>query len=115
MNNNTNKNIIEKDQVPSMQNIIKKIGTLTKNHSFVPPTNAFNIFLNTTEIIHRTFFDICFKNMKCDIFTIESDNNKIIKIDSLYNNFLFLRNLKNYLFNENNKKGTGSLLFLQDV
>lgn len=115
MNNNTNKNIIEKDQVPSMQNIIKKIGTLTKNHSFVPPTNAFNIFLNTTEIIHRTFFDICIKSMKCDIFTIESDNNKIIKIDSLYNNFLFLRNLKNYLFNENNKKGTGSLLFLQDV
>lgn len=109
------KNIIEKDQVPSMQNIIKRIETLTKNHSFVPPTNAFNIFLNTTEIIHRTFFDICLKNMKCDIFTIESDNNKIIRIDSLYSNFLFLRNLKNFLFNENNKKGAGSFIFLQDV
>lgn len=73
---------------------------LSKNHCFVPPSNAFNIFLNTTEIIHRSFFEAAFKTMCCDIFTMEVDNSKFVKIDSMYSNFLYfsLMNKCKYLF-----------------
>ena len=111
--NSKNKTIREKGQIQSMQNIIKQIENLTQNHSLVPPVNAFNIFLNTTEIIHRAFFEIALKTLKCDIFTIDVDNNKIMKIDSIYNNFLFLRNLKNFLFTDGNSTAS-SLIYINE-
>ena len=80
---------------------------------FFPPSNTFNIFLNTTQIIHRTFFEVAVKSMNCDLFTIEVDNSKYIKIDSMYNNFLYLRNLKNFLFDEENQK-VNSFMFIDE-
>ena len=112
--NSKNKTIQAKGQIQSMQNIIKQIENLTQNHSLVPPVNAFNIFLNTTEIIHRAFFEIALKTLKCDIFTIELDNNKIMKIDSIYNNFLYLRNFKNFLFSEDNSGTSSSLIYINE-
>ena len=112
--NSKNKTIQAKGQIQSMQNIIKQIENLTQNHSLVPPVNAFNIFLNTTEIIHRAFFEIALKTLKCDIFTIELDNNKIMKIDSIYNHFLFLRNLKNFLFSDGNSTAASSLIYIDE-
>ena len=103
----------EKEQIFSMQKILKRIDLLSKNHCFVPPSNTFNIFLNTTEIIHRTFFEVAVKSMNCDLFTIEVDNSKYIKIDSMYNNFLYLRNLKNFLFDEENQK-VNSFMFIDE-
>ena len=87
---------------------------MTENHSLVPPVNPFNIFLNTTEIIHRAFFEIALKTLKCDIFTIERDNNKIMKIDSIYNNFLYLRNFKNFLFSEDSSGTSSSLIYINE-
>lgn len=112
--NNKNKTIRAKGQIQSMQNIIKQIDNMTENHSLVPPVNPFNIFLNTTEIIHRTFFEIALKTLRCDIFTIERDNNKIMKIDSIYNNFLYLRNFKNFLFTEDTSATSGSLIYINE-
>ena len=112
---NKNKNFQnkEKEQNVSMQKIIKRIDLLSKNHCFVPPSNAFNIFLNTTEIIHRSFFEAAFKTMCCDIFTMEVDNSKFLKIDSMYSNFLYLRNLKNFIFDEENQK-VNSFIFIDE-
>ena len=111
-----NKNYIinkEHEQSFSMQKILKRIDLLSKNHCFVPPSNTFNIFLNTTEIIHRTFFEVAVKSMNCDLFAVDVDNSKYIKIDSMYNNFLYLRNLKNFLFNEENQK-VNSFIFIDE-
>ena len=36
-----------------------------------------------------------------------------IKIDSMYNNFLYLRNLKNFLFDEENQK-VNSFMFIDE-
>ena len=41
------------------------------------------------------------------------DNSKYIKIDSMYNNFLYLRNLKNFLFDEENQK-VNSFMFIDE-
>ena len=103
----------EQEQSFSMQKILKRIDLLSKNHCFVPPSNTFNIFLNTTEIIHRTFFEVAVKSMNCDLFAVDVDNSKYIKIDSMYNNFLYLRNLKNFLFNEENQK-VNSFIFIDE-
>ena len=72
-----------------------------------------NIFLNTTEIIHRSFFEAAFKTMCCDIFTMEVDNSKFLKIDSMYSNLLYLRNLKNFIFDEENQK-VNSFIFIDE-
>lgn len=106
--------INQSEESLSMIDIMKQIDHLSKVHSFVPPINMFNIFINTSEIIHRTFFELCFEVFLGKIFSYETDKDNLIKIDSLYNYFLYLRGMKNFIFSEKNKMYFSSMLFLAE-
>ena len=91
-----------------------KMEELIKLHSFVPPNNIFNIFCNTAEIVHRKFFEICFNNYFGDFFYYEYNKDDLIRIDSFYNQFLYLRSLKNFLFSEENNINFSTILFMEE-
>ena len=99
----------------SLKKITNQIHDLIKKHSLLPPTDIFNIFSNTAEIIYRKFFQICFKSYIGDIFYFEIDKDNLIKNDELYNYFMYLRNLKNLLFSDKNKIYFSSMLLMEDI
>ena len=127
-NNNANNSLIEtpkfcfkKNQIDDSQNdnlslneVYKLIEECSKQHSFLPPNETFNIFFNTTEIIHRKFFEIFFNELIGKIFKYEKDKDNLIKLDSLYNYFLYLRGLKNILFVEKNRIYFSNVFFMDD-
>jgi hypothetical protein len=127
-NNNPNNSLIEtpkfcfkKNQIDDSQNdnlslneVYKLIEECSKQHSFLPPNETFNIFFNTTEIIHRKFFEIFFNELIGKIFKYEKDKDNLIKLDSLYNYFLYLRGLKNILFVEKNRIYFSNVFFMDD-
>ena len=98
----------------SMSEITKKIDGLCEIHSFYPPNDAFNIFLNTAEIIFRKFFEGTFNLYFPFLFSFETDMDNLIKINSLYDYFLYLRGLKQFLFNEESQFSMASLLYMSD-
>ena len=98
----------------SISEVVKHIDEGKKLHSFVPPTNTQNIFFNTAEIIHRKFFEFIFEEFLGKIFTYEKDNDNLIKLDSLYNYFVYLRGMKNILFIEKNRIYFSSVFFMDD-
>jgi hypothetical protein len=87
----------------SYSQILKKIEEAKVTHSFVPTNDYYNVFQNSLEIIHRKFFELCFEDYFPKIFTIERDMNSLMKLDSLYSYFIYLRGLKNLLFTDKNK------------
>ena len=98
----------------SITEVMKHIDEGRQAHSFVPPTDTFNIFFNTTEIIHRKFFEIFFDEFIGKIFSYEKDKDGLIKLDSLYNYFVYLRGLKNILFIEKNRIYFSSVFFMDE-
>jgi hypothetical protein len=98
----------------SLNEVYKLIDECSKQHSFLPPNETFNIFFNTTEIIHRKFFEIFFDELIGKIFYYEKDNDNLIKLESLYNYFLYLRGLKNILFVEKNRIYFSNVFFMDD-
>ena len=67
-----------------------------------------NIFFPIRQ--YQNFFYVNFSLIK----TVQvNSNSKYIKIDSMYNNFLYLRNLKNFLFDEENQK-VNSFMFIDE-
>ena len=98
----------------SLNEVYKLIDECSKQHSFLPPNETFNIFFNTTEIIHRKFFEIFFDELIGKIFYYEKDKDNLIKLDSLYNYFLYLRGLKNILFIEKNRIYFSNVFFMDD-
>ena len=113
---NINQNLIEdslNDNL-SLNEINILIEEYSKQHSFLPPNEIFNVFFNTTEIIHRKFFEIFFDELIGKIFYYEKDKDNLIKLDSLYNYFLYLRGLKNILFIEKNRIYFSNVFFMDD-
>ena len=96
-NKSNQENEVQLDKVLSMIEEAKKL------HSFVPTNCTFNVFINTAELIHRKFFQSFFDKIIGKIFSYEKDQNNLIKLDSIYMVFIYLRKLKNYLFVETNK------------
>ena len=111
-----NQSIIDDSQNDnlSLNEVYKLIEECSKQHSFLPPNETFNIFFNTTEIIHRKFFEIFFDELIGKIFHYEKDNDNLIKLDSLYNYFLYLRGLKNILFVEKNRIYFSNVFFMDE-
>ena len=95
--NNITKNTINKKTI-TLNNIKKEIEELCTIHSLLTPDNIFNLFCNASEIIHRKFFQITMNNYLGNIFYLEEDKEGNIKIEDLYNYFLYLRALKLMLF-----------------
>ena len=92
----------------------KQIEHLCKRHSFFPPVDTFNIFLNTAEIIHRRFFEESFHLYFPELFEVELDKDNLIKIESLYNMFMYLRTMRGFLFTKSNQMCMSSMLFVSD-
>ena len=116
-NNNVDGNVnVSADEQINMNinDVIKHIDEGKKLHSFVPPTDTQNIFFNTSEIIHRKFFEYVFEEFLGKIFIYEKDNDDLIKLDSLYKYFVYLRGLKNILFIEKNRIYFSSVFFVDD-
>lgn len=107
-----NKKYIGSDDGISVIEMTKHIDNLCELHAFVPPTDIFNIFLNTAEIIYRKFFEGCFKTYFTNLFLFEVDKDGLIKIDALYNYFFYLRALKKFLFKEESQISMASLLYM---
>ena len=106
-------NAFDKESI-SIIAITQQIEQLCKRHSFFPPVDTMNIFINTAEIIHRRFFEESFKLYLPELFEVELDNENLIKIESLYNMFMYLRSMKTFLFNEQNRMCMTSILFVSD-
>ena len=112
--NNIAKDITNKKLV-TLNSIKKEIDELCNIHSLLTPDNIFNLFCNASEIIHRKFFQITINNYLGNIFQIEEDKEGIIKIEDLYNYFLYIRALKLMLFNNENKENYVSKILIEDM
>ena len=95
--NNITKNTINKKTI-TLNNIKKEIEELCTIHSLLTPDNIFNLFCNASEIIHRKFFQITMNSYLGKIFYLEEDKEGNIKMEDLYNYFLYVRALKLLLF-----------------
>ena len=100
--NNIAKDITNKKLV-TLNSIKKEIDELCNIHSLLTPDNIFNLFCNASEIIHRKFFQLFIENYLGKIFYLEEDKEGNIKIEDLYNYFLYIRSLKLMLFNNDKK------------
>jgi len=104
----------ESAEIINFNQLMKIINECKRSHLFLPPNENFNIFFNTTEIIHRKFFEIFFDEFIGKIFSYEKDKDNLIKLDSLYNFFIYLRNLKNILFVEKNRIYFSNVFFMDE-
>ena len=111
---NSTKNIINKKTI-TLNSINKEIEELCNVHSLLTPDNIFNIFCNAAEIIHRKFFQITMNNYLGNIFYLEEDKEGNIKIEDLYNYFLYLRALKLMLFNTDKKDYFMNNILMSDI
>jgi hypothetical protein len=89
----------------------KKIEKAKVNHAFLPSNDFHNIIMNTVEVVHRKFFELTFEDHFNKLFYFEKDKNNLIKLESIYNNFIYLRGLKLILFNEKNKIFFSNIFF----
>ena len=111
---NITKIIISK-KITSLNGLNKEIDELCQIHSLVTPNDIFNLFCNASEIIHRKFFQLAINNYLGAIFYIEEDKDGVIKIEDLYNYFLYVRSLKLMLFNNDKKDHLVSKILIEDM
>lgn len=122
----------EKQDLVNIENIIKKYNSQEPNikkeneninelldfskkfHSFVPNNSMQNILINTSQLIHRKFFEILFKIYFSDIIDIEVEKNKALSSDAFHQILLVLRRLKKILFTNRNINYYNEFLFLNE-
>ena len=114
-------NLIKKyysDESNINQNYEKYINELfefsKKFNSFVPNNSIENIVSNTSQIIHRKFFELFLKYYFSDIIGIEIEKNKTMSSDVFHQILLILRRLKKILFTFKNINYYEEFLFLQE-
>ena len=83
-----------------------------KFHSFAPNNSIENITDNTSEIIHRKFFELLFKHFFSDIIDIEIDKNKAMGSEPFHLILKVLRRLKKIIFTNKNINYYNEFLFL---
>ena len=107
--------IIISKKITSLNGLNKEIEELCQIHSLVTPNDIFNLFCNASEVIHRKFFQLTINNYLGNIFYLEEDKEGVIKIEDLYNYFLYIRALKIMLFNNDKKDNYVSKLLIEDI
>ena len=107
--------IIISKKITSLNGLNKEIEELCQIHSLVTPNDIFNLFCNASEIIHRKFFQLTINNYLGNIFYLEEDKDGVIKIEDLYNYFLYIRALKIMLFNSEKKDYFMSKILIEDM
>ena len=107
--------IIISKKITSLNGLNKEIEELCQIHSLVIPNDIFNLFCNASEIIHRKFFQLTVNKYLGPIFYFEEDKDGVVKIEDLYNYFLYIRTLKLMLFNNEKKESLVSKILIEDM
>ena len=106
------------DEDSSKQNNDKYINELldfSKDfHSFLPNNSHLNIIYNTSQLIHRKFFQLLLKKYFSDIMDIETEKNKVLEPDPFHQILRVLRKLKKILFTIKNQNYYSDYLFLHE-
>jgi hypothetical protein len=85
-----------------------------KFNAFLPNNSIQNIVDNTSQIIHRKFFELLFKHFFSDIIDIESEKNKAIDVNNFHQILRVVRRLKKILFTNKNIMYYTNYLFLKE-
>ena len=108
-------NIIENNNSTNDESQIKKWFEYTKKfHEFIPNNSLDNIYINTSEIIQRKFFEILIKNYFGDIINIELEKNKTLSMDDFHQILMVIRRMKKILFTNKNFEYYSDLPFLNE-
>ena len=82
--------------------------------AFVPNNSIDNIISNTSQIIHRKFFEFFFKTFFSDIINIEIEKNKTLTSDEFHEILKILRRIKKILFTNKNLELYSDFDFLNE-
>jgi hypothetical protein len=108
-------NMVENSENKLTQSdILVKINEMKSNHIFLTPDSKENIIHNSIEIIYRKFFENSFQEFFPKLFIFEKDTKldyDFLKLDCLFSYFMYLKNLKSYLFTFENKIQFADLFF----
>lgn len=85
-----------------------------KFNSYVPNNSIENIISNTSQIIHRKFFELLIKHYFSDIIDIDVEKNKAMPSEPFHNILIVLRRLKKILFSNKNTIYYEDFLFLKE-
>ena len=85
-----------------------------KFNAFLPNNSIQNIVDNTSQIIHRKFFELLFKHYFSDIIDIEPEKNKTIDSNNFHLILRVVRRLKKILFTNKNIMYYTNYLFLKE-
>ena len=83
-----------------------------KFHSFAPNNSVQNIVDNTSQIIHRKFFELLFKHFFSDIIDIETEKNKTLGSEPFHLILKVIKRLKKIIFTNKNMNYFNEYLFL---
>lgn len=85
-----------------------------KFNAFLPNNSIQNIIDNTSQIIHRKFFELLFKHFFSDIIDINVEKNKTIDSNGFHQILRLVRRLKKILFTDKNINYYNEYLFLKE-
>ena len=83
-------------------------------NKFLPNNSIQNIITNTSQVIHRKFFELLLKYYFSDIMDIESEKNKALGTEPFHLILKVIRRLKKILFTNKNSNYFSDFLFLQE-
>ena len=107
--------LLENNNSTNDESQIKKWFEYTKKfHEFIPNNSLDNIYINTSEIIQRKFFEILIKNYFGDIINIELGKNKTLSMDDFHQILMVIRRMKKILFTNKNFEYYSDLPFLNE-
>ena len=116
INNNIQQSYFENGNIKNdyEEKINKWLEYCKEFQAFVPNNSVDNIISNTSQIIHRKFFEIFFKTFFSDIIMIETEKNKTLSSDEFHEILKILRRIKKILFTNKNLELYSDFEFLNE-
>ena len=116
INNNIQQSYFENGNIKNdyEEKIDKWLEYCKEFQAFVPNNSVDNIISNTSQIIHRKFFEIFFKTFFSDIIMIETEKNKTLSSDEFHEILKILRRIKKILFTNKNLELYSDFEFLNE-
>ena len=116
INNNIQQSYFENGNIKNdyEEKIDKWLEYCKEFQAFVPNNSVDNIINNTSQIIHRKFFEFFFKTFFSDIIMIETEKNKTLSSDEFHEILKILRRIKKILFTNKNIELYSDFEFLNE-
>ena len=116
INNNIQQSYFENGNIKNdyEEKINKWLEYCKEFQAFVPNNSVDNIINNTSQIIHRKFFEFFFKTFFSDIIMIETEKNKTLSSDEFHEILKILRRIKKILFTNKNLELYSDFEFLNE-